>query len=152
MYYLYREFSDPLYFFHVQSEFGGGIRQETVILYPQVVWRYIKILLTARPFDLKYFSYVQEFVTGTIGLILLLYSVTKTRLSYIIFSLLAFLLPTLTGTFSSMPRYILVCFPIFILLSIWSEKSKIFRYTWFTISGILLLLNTVLFIQGYWVA
>ncbi len=152
MYYLYREFGDPVYFFHVQSEFGGGVRQETLVSYPQVIFRYIKILLTARPFDFKYFSYVQEFVVGIIGLLTILYSANKARLSYIIFSVLAFLLPTLTGTFSSMPRYILVCFPIFILLATWAEKSKIFRYTWFIGSSILLILNTILFIQGYWVA
>ncbi len=152
MYYLYREFGDPLYFFHVQSEFGGGVRQETLVSYPQVIFRYIKILLTARPFDLKYFAYVQELVVGIIGLIAILYSTKKVRVSYVVFSVLAFFLPTLTGTFSSMPRYILVCFPIFILLATWAEKSKIFRYTWFIGSSILLVLNTILFIQGYWVA
>lgn len=151
MYYLYKDFGDPLYFFHVQEEFGG-VRQENLITYPQVAWRYIKILLTARPFDLKYFSYVQDFIVSTVGLIVILYAATKTRLSYVIFALSAFLVPTLTGTFSSMPRYILVCFPLYILLGIWAEKSKIFRYTWLTISVILLMINTILFIQGYWVA
>ena len=152
MAYLYKYFSDPLYFFHVQSEFGGGVRQENLISYPQVVYRYIRILFTTNPVDLKYFSYVQDFVVSIVGLLVLLYSATKTRLSYVVFSLLAFIVPTLTGTFSSMPRYILVCFPLFIVLALWAEQSKVFKYSWFIISGILLVLNTVLFIQGYWVA
>jgi hypothetical protein len=152
MYYLYKDFGDPLLFFSVQEEFGGGVRQQSFISYPQVIWRYIKILATARPFDLKYFTYIQEFLFGTLGLLGLIYSVKKTRFSYVIFALLAFFLPTLTGTFSSMSRYMLVCFPIFILLANWSQKSKIFRYLWFSISGILLVFNTLLFIQGYWVA
>ncbi|MCB9812862.1 MAG: hypothetical protein H6772_00505 [Pseudomonadales bacterium] len=152
MVYLWKKFGDPLYFFHVQSEFGGGVRQESLISYPQVLWRYIKILVTARPFDLKYFAYFQEMVAGTLALIVLFLSARKVRLSYVLFALLAFLIPTLTGTFSSMPRYLLVCFPIFIQLAIWAEKSKRFRYVWFTISSILLIVNTLLFIQGYWVA
>ncbi|GIK83886.1 MAG: hypothetical protein BroJett025_05080 [Patescibacteria group bacterium] len=152
MYYLYKEFGDPLYFFHVQSEFGGGIRQESVVLYPQVVWRYIKILLTARPFDLKYYSYILEFLVGIFGLLGIVLSVTKTRLSCTLFALLAFFVPTITGTFSSMPRYILVCFPIFSILAIWAEKSKVFRYTWFTMSIVLLIVHTVMFVQGYWIA
>lgn len=152
MAYLCKEFGDGLYFFHVQSEFGGGVRQETLISYPQVLYRYIKILLTARPFDLKYFSYAQDLVASTLGLGVIIYSLKKVKLSYVIFSLLAFIVPTLTGTFSSMPRYILVCFPLFILLGDWSSKSKLFRIIWFSISSLLLIVNTVLFIQGYWVA
>ena len=151
MYYLATEFGDPLYFFHVQAEFGG-IREEVVVTYPQVLYRYLKILVTARPFDFKYYSYLQDFIAGTVGLGLLVYSATKVRLSYVIFSLLVFIAPTLTGTFSSLPRYILVCFPLFIVLADWTEKNRLFRYTWFIFSGILLVLNTVLFIQGYWVA
>ena len=152
MWYLNIHFQDGLYFFHVQSEFGGGVRQETFVSYPQVIYRYMKILLTVRPFNFKYFSYLQDFVVSTFGLGMLLYSFKKVKLSYVVFGLLAFFTPTVTGTFSSMPRYILVSFPIFIILAIFSEQSKLFKYLWFISSGILLVLNTVLFIQGYWVA
>jgi len=150
MFYLWQKFDDPLYFFHVQSEFGGG-RQENLILYPQVVYRYLKILITARPFDFKYLAYIQEFISGTIGLILILYSSKKIKLSHLIFVLGAFFVPTLTGTFSSMGRYILVCWPIFFVISDWLKNKKI-RYLYFIISTLFLVINTVLFIQGYWVA
>jgi hypothetical protein len=151
MLFLYLKFGDPLYFFHVQSEFGGT-RQESLVSYPRVVYRYIKILLTARPFNLIYFSSVKELVVGVFGLATILLSFKKVKFSYFIFALIAFILPTLTGTFSSMSRYILVSFPIFIVLAGWVERSKFFRYTWFIFSGILLILNTMLFIQGHWVA
>lgn len=150
MSYLYFKFNDPIYFFHVQSEFGGG-RQESLILYPQVVFRYIKILLTARPFDLKYFTYVLEFIAGTIGLLAILFSIKKFKISHLIFSLGAFFIPTLTGTFSSMPRYILVCFPLFFFIGM-NLKNKQSKIIYLAISSILLLINTILFIQGYWVA
>jgi len=151
MAFLQVKYGDPLYFFHVQVEFGG-IRQESLVIYPQVVYRYIKILLTARPFNFSYFSSVSELITGIGGLVLILLSYKKVKISYFLFALLAFILPTLTGTFSSMPRYVLVSFPIFIFLALWSEKSPWFKYSWFIISGILLVFNTVLFIQGIWVA
>jgi hypothetical protein len=150
MTYLWLRFDDPLYFFHVQSEFGGG-RQESFIYYPQVLFRYIKILITARPFDLKYLAYVQEFIAGTLGLIILFIASKKTRLSHLFFALGAFFIPTLTGTFSSMPRYILISWPIFFVIAGWLENKKT-RYLYFLISTIFLIINTILFIQGYWIA
>lgn len=151
MFYLDKTFDDPIYFFHVQSEFGG-IRQESLVLYPQVVWRSLKVLWTARPFDFRYFTYIQEFLAGTMGLGLILWGFTKKiKLSYLIFALGVFFLPPLTGTFSSMPRYILVCFPIFIVLADFLKNKKVL-YAYLGISGIALATNLILFIQGYWMA
>jgi hypothetical protein len=151
--FLYHEFHDPLYFAHVQSSFGAG-RQAKLIFYPQVVYRSFMILMTARPYDWKYFAYAQEFLAGTLGLIgiLLAMRVKKVRPSYSLFAIAAFLLPTFTGTFSSMARYILVCFPLYFLLTNFVQKRHIFSVLLLSISIILLIINTVLFIQGYWVA
>jgi Gpi18-like mannosyltransferase len=151
MVFLNQYFNDPFYFAHVQSAFGAG-RESRVILYPQVLFRSLKILLTSRPFDWKYFSYVQDFLAGTAALVPLLLISKKVKLSFTVFSLLSFLLPTLTGTFSSMPRYLLLCFPLFIWLGMRMEKNKVFRWLWFPTTLFFLLLNTLLFIQGYWVA
>ncbi len=147
------EFHDPLYFAHVQKEFGAG-RQEQLVFYPQVVWRALHILFTARPFDWRYFAYVQEFFTGTVLLVLLLMSKLSkhVRWSYMFFALAAFFLPTLTGTFSSMPRYFLACFCTFIFLAEYLQKVRVAKYIWLLISFIFLLINTLLFIQGHWVA
>ena len=151
MFYLWKNFGDPLYFFHVQSEFGAG-RQESLILLPQVIWRYLKILWTARPFDWKYFSYLQDLLLSLGGLGALLVWWKKIRPSYLVFSLAAFILPTLTGTLSSMPRYLLVCFPLFMLLGEFYQKKLGWSYLLLTVSAILLIINTILFVQGYWVA
>lgn len=150
MTYLQFRFGDALYFIHVQSEFGGG-RQESLVLYPQVVWRYIKILLTARPFDFKYFAYVQEALAGTIGLLFLYFASKKVKLGQLAFCVGAFFLPALTGTFSSYPRYVLVIWPIYFLLAEKLQSSR-WQFLYFPLSIGLLILNTVLFIQGYWVA
>lgn len=160
MFYLYKTFNDPLYFFHVQNEFGAS-RQTSLVLFPQVIWRYLKILWTVRPFDLKYFAYLQEFLVSLWALYILIIASIKNfkkeikmDWSYLIFAFGAYFLPTLTGNLSSMPRYILVCFPIFIYLSeIWQKnKKKWLIILYLTINLVLLIINTVLFIQGYWVS
>lgn len=151
MVFLSKRFGDPLAFFHVQSSFGAG-RQTPLIPYPQVVWRAVKILATTQ-WNFRYVTSIQEFLAGTLPLIALFCAYrTKVRLSYLVFALLCFFLPPLTGTFSSMPRYILVCFPLFLLLTQYMYPRKFYLYTWIFCSGALLLLNTMRFIQGYWVA
>ncbi len=155
MVYLWRTFGDPLFFFHVQSEFGAG-RQESVVLLPQVLWRYIKILLTYRPIDLKFHAFVQEFVLSLVSIVLMIMNGKKIRPSILLFSGLAWLLPTLTGTFSSMPRYILACPAFFVAFILILESNRVRApwLKWLVISlGLAwMVVNGTLFIQGYWVA
>ncbi len=150
MAFLYQQFHDPLYFFHVQNAFGAG-RETTLVLYPQTWWRALRILLTARPFDLKYYTYVMEFLAGTLGIIGVLLSFRVTRVSYAFFSLCAFLLPTLTGTFSSLPRYLLPCISIFLLLTHALHRRKFALIVYLLLSTFFFFINVVLFLQGYWV-
>ncbi len=152
MFFLNIHFHDPLYFVHVQASFGSGRSTNHLVSYPQVVLRSVKILFTARPFDLHYWAYIQEFLAGTLGLIVLIASIRFTKFSHVFFALCAFILPTLTGTFSSMPRYLLVCFPIFVVLAELQHKRPKLGIVWFVLSCGLLIFNTILFIQGYWVA
>ncbi len=145
-------FRDPFYFAHVQASFGSGRSTQVLVTYPQVVYRALHILITARPFNLRYWSYIQEFIAGTLALVLIFLSARTVRFSHLFFALGAFIIPTLTGTFSSMPRYILICFPIYIILAQLLQKNRKLAIVWLTISGVILILNTMLFIQGYWIA
>jgi len=149
--YLQRNFNDPLYFFSVQSQFGAG-REQSIILYPQTAWRATKILLTARPFDWKYYAYTQEFLVGIVGLIAIIWSAKYVKPAIWLFSLLTFLLPTLTGTFSSMPRYFLTSYSVFLALAVVLSTRSRLAVILLLLSTIWLILNTMLFIQGYWVA
>ncbi len=151
MVYLAQTFGDPLYFLHVQSEFGAG-RTESLVIYPKVLWRSIKILLTLNPLTLRYYSSALEFLAGSLGLLGLVVSAWKVRLSYLIFALGAFFLPTFTGTFSSMPRYLLVCFPLYLLLIELLATRPQLRSIVLGIFIVSLVVNTILFIQGYWVS
>jgi hypothetical protein len=149
--FLWQNYSDPLYFFSVQSRFGAG-RQTNLILLPQTFYRSLRILLTARPFDWKYFSYVQDLFISTAFLLGIIFSWKKLKIEYSIFSLLVYLLPTLTGNLSSMPRYMLAIFPVFMWWAqLVSEKPK-WQIIYYPVTIALLAINTILFVQGYWVA
>ncbi|MDA1079237.1 MAG: hypothetical protein O2840_00940 [bacterium] len=155
MSFLQYEFSDPLYFFHVQSEFGSG-RQESLILLPQTLWRGVKILATV-PISRIWLTYAQELLLTVLAFTTLAYGYWKRQqlkvpTSWLIFTLGVLVLPTLTGTLSSMPRYILVAFPLFYIWSQLLLKNTLARVILILLSVSLLIYNALLFIQGYWVA
>ena len=121
-----------------------------MILIYQVFWRYLKMILTSK-LDFLYFAVWLELLVaiGFLVLLVLAYR-AKVRPSYIIFSVLAYFIPTLSGTFSSLPRYCLILFPAFIYLGM--LKSKFIRTIILAVFGILLVASAMLFFRGYWVA
>ncbi len=150
MVYLKIKFTDPLLFWHVQPVFGAQRLGSSIILPPQVIYRYIKIFLTVNISSLAFLNAFFEFFTFILGIILLsLAHKLKVRLSYLIFSWPCLILPSLTGTLSSMPRYILICFPIFIVLGI--IRNKFVKLLILLFSFCFLSLFMILFTRGYWV-
>lgn len=151
MAYLQIAFGDALYFWHAQPVFGAERSGSGIVLLPQVFYRYFKILKTVR-FGSEVFliSFLECFFT--VGSILCLIGAhfKNIRLSYLIFSWFSILIPTLSGTFSSMPRYVLMAFPIYLYFS--SVKSTILKIVILTVSAILLIVLTSLFARGHWVA
>lgn len=109
------------------------------------------MILTVDKTNPIYFTVWLELVISLYALGLLIWAyIKKVRPSYLIFSFISFIIPTLTGTFSSMPRYVLVLFPIFIVLAL--IENKYLRYFIFSIHIILLFICTMLFTRGYWIA
>lgn len=150
MYFLKVHYHDPLAFFHVQPFFGAQRSGDKIILLYQVFWRYLKMIFTTKK-DILYFTVWQELFTAISFIFLLIISYkNKIRLSYLVFSVCAFLSPTITGTFSSLPRYVLILFPCFILLG--TIKNKLLRNLLLLFFGVLFLFNASLFFRGFWVA
>lgn len=144
MTYLSSKFSDALMFLHVQPLFGAERSGGKLILLPQVIWRYLKILFTADPTTLLYARSLLELVI-TLGALVLLYKVWKTRpIHETLLASTLILLPTLTGTLSSMPRYALLAIPIFIVLSesINTRVPKLFILAFLIVQVILLTIFT----------
>lgn len=151
MVYLQINFNDALYFWHAQPLFGAGRSGTTIVLLPQVIWRYLKILLTADFGKMGYWTAVFEVTFFILTCSLLLYArKLKVRFSYLLFAWLVVLLPTLSGSLSSMPRYVLQAFPVFITLGLGlnTKYSLIFQ----AISAIFLIVFLAQFISGIWVA
>lgn len=144
---------DPIAFYRLQ-ELVGEQHQSGIILYPQVMFRYIKMLLTVDILNPIYQTVFLEFVTGIIFMFLPIYGYfKKIRLSYIFFAFVGFLTPTIQGSFSSLPRYILVFFPSFMAMAILSNSwPKWLRLTVTLFFLCWLSIETALFLRGYWVS
>jgi len=143
--------NDPLAFAHAQEGFAQG-RTDKVVLPYQVAFRYVKMLtsisLQNRIYSTLAFESFISLSFIAVGVIM----VFKFRSSYALYTLSSLILPTLTGTLTSMPRYALLVFPVFIFLGKYLAKSRILRWIYFTGSLVLAVYFLALFSRGYWVA
>lgn len=148
MYFLWRQFGDPLAFIHVQSMFGAGRSGGEIVLLPQVIYRYLKILLTVSPISLLFQRALLELVVASCFLVILIRRWRVLPLSWSIYLLGSILLPTLSGTLSSLPRYALVLAPFLIAPPQVNAKSIAIILA----SLVLLLILFSLFVSGQFVA
>ncbi|MEX2028836.1 MAG: hypothetical protein WD988_05045 [Candidatus Curtissbacteria bacterium] len=140
--YLYLKFGDPLYFSTVQS-----VWHRSYVNPISTIWSYI----TVSPFNKPFNDYLD--VASTLGFLLILaFGFKRIPRSWWLFSLFAILLPASTGTLTSMPRYVLAAFPVFILMGIYlKDRTALKAITW----GIFLTMQTalaILFVNGFWTA
>lgn len=158
MAYLVRTIGDPLFFYHAQPAFGAN-RSTGIILLPQILYRYIRIFTTAPP-DFVYAVALFELITFTLVFSVLLYDLYKIwhakagskrtqRLGLSLFSLAILLFPTLTGTFSSLPRYALFSVAFFVRLA--EMRSSLLKTTVLLLFISAHIAALTLFIQGYFV-
>lgn len=154
MTFLASAYQNPFAFLSAQSYFGNSRAATiwTLVSPVQVAYRYVHILLTVDPRLYSYRLAILEVSSFLFGLTILTLITVKRKFSssWVIFSWLSFLLPTLTGTFQSLPRYLLPIFPIYLYLAQIKQVSvKIFLLTIF---GLLQFLLTIFFLRGYFVA
>jgi Gpi18-like mannosyltransferase len=154
MLYLNSTAGDPLAFFHNLSIFGAQ-RQSSLVLFPQVFYRYLFKVLPAINYNYfpVVFSTYLEFIVASVFLVLVVTSFMKLRLSYTLYLSFAYLISTLPGSFSSFSRYALVLFPGFILMSIYLIKApRLLKAVIFSGLFVALGIATTLFVRGYWIA
>lgn len=151
MVYLQTKFGDALYFWHAQSAFGAERAGEQLVFPLQVIWRYMKILTSVSLVKEEFWVAFWEFTSLFAGVIGLWIAIKKhIRVSYLIFAWCLLILPLLTGTLSSFPRYILPLFPVYIVLgSLNSRSSRLALLILFTLLQIWF---SIQFIRGHWVA
>lgn len=151
--YQYLTINDPIAFYHLQERVGPQ-HQQGIILLPQVYYRYIKMLSTISFDQPIYQTIILEFFSGILFFFLPIYGYfKKIRFSYLLFAMLGFLLPNIQGSFSSLPRYVLVLFPSFLVMGLWINSiSKVLKIIVLFSLGFMLLMETALFLRGYWIA
>ncbi|NOY14930.1 MAG: hypothetical protein GXP43_01810 [bacterium] len=150
MAFLQIRFGDALIFFHNQSRFLAGRQTDKLILLPQVIYRYLKMFITTPINNPIFFVISLEFWSLVLAIAGLVFLWLKKAPVYLqIYGWLSLILPTLTGTLSSLPRYVLVIFPVFLGLSFLPKRVR-----WFVIgvNAVWLFFAFARFIQGWWIA
>lgn len=150
MYYLSRTTGDPLAFIHVQPQFGMGRSGGEIILLPQVLYRYLRMLLTLSPQTLIYYRVLWELGTFIFFSGVLFKYWSKLGLADKLYSTWVLLLPTFSGTLSSFPRYELVALPLFLVLARYARLRSLYLLVVTNLS--LLIFYLALFTRGLFVA
>ncbi len=154
MYFLWRTTGDPLNFLHAVGVFGDQ-RSTMLVLLPQVFYRYIfKIIPSINYYYFPMvFTTLLEFLMSILFLSLSILSFYKLKLSYSLFLTLGYLIPTFSGSFSSLPRYVLVLFPAYILLAqLIQNKPQPLKILVYSVFLVLLIISTTFFVSGYWIS
>lgn len=150
-FYNLQKWGNAFYFIQAQGNLQNNRSVESVILPIQTVIRYFKILISVNPYLYEWWVAFFELSFFIFSLILFYIGwKKKIRFSYLLFGLFALLIPSLTGTLSGIPRYVLIIFPIFITLAL--IKNKLFKIIYCAISAVLLFLFFMLFSKGYFIA
>lgn len=144
---------DPLAFYNLQKIIGEQHQSGLVIL-PQVFFRYFKMITTFSTENPAFQTVVLELLVGFVFFILpILGYFKKVRYSYLFYAMVGFLLPTIQGSFSSSPRYVLILFPSFLVLAIiLSSLEGWQKALYVAFSTVWLGCEAALFLGGYWVA
>lgn len=147
-YFLWSQFGDPLMFMHVQEMFGANRSGGELILLPQVLYRYAKMVLTVDPTTFLYQRIWLELIFFMGAAYAWFKNLKSNTLEINLYVISSLLLPTLTGTLSSIPRYILVLTPF--LLPQTMKKSHLLLLLTFNVLLMLYLFSH--FAHGTFVA
>jgi len=128
--YLWSRFGDPLMFLHVQSMFGAERSSSELVILPQVLYRYLKMIFTVDSTSFLYQRLWLELISFVLAALAWIYNLKRIPQHISIYVALSLILPTLTGTLSSFPRYVLVLLP-FLLPANMSKSKQYLQYTVF---------------------
>lgn len=141
--FLYQQTGDPFYFISAETHW-----QRTLTIPGIGFWETLKNM--SGSFNSLNISILLDLIFAVFGVGLVLRSFRFLPISFSVYGLLSVLLPLLTPTLSSMPRFLLVVFPIFIVVAFIKNYYLQLIFQLFSIS--LLAIFTALFFAGYWVS
>ncbi len=125
-------------------------KQDEFVFPAIVIYRYIKMFISADPTRLNYWVAFTEFITFFLYLALSAYVAIRIRLSYAVLMFAMIIIVSFTGTLEGTPRYLLHLFPAFMALSyIFSTNKRcIAIIVAFVILGFI---YTTLFTRGHFI-
>ena len=136
--FLYFEFQEPLAFLNTQEFWDRGDKQFPLITLIET-FKHINFLFPKDPLNTIVFL---DFFFSISFLSLLVVALIKNLLnpSLLIFSFISILLPLTTGTVSSMMRYLLPLFPVFIVFGYLSKNNYFYQFLIFCFTYLLSIL------------
>ena len=142
--FLFNKIGDPFYYITAEKSWLRSLAIPGIGF-----WETIKSIATP--------GFVEKNITATLDLLFAVFGVGMVlrsfrflRPSYSIYALASILVPLFTSSLSSIPRFLLPIFPIFILIALVQNKYVIYFYQ--LVSIMLLAAFAMLFINGYWVS
>lgn len=145
------KWGDFLYFIKAHGNFANSRSIDSIVLFPQTIFRYIKILSILHISYYEWWIALLELVIFFFATLLLYIGWRKkVDITYLIFATISFLIPVSSGTFNGLPRYTVVLFPIIIALAL--IKNKVVKLLYMILSPILLFVLIMFFSRGYFVA
>lgn len=142
--YLYNQTGDPFYFITAENYW---LRHFSLPVIP--FWETIKSFATLGFKGINLMAFL-DLIFAIFGVGLVIRSFRFLPLPYSIYGLAAVGIPLFTTSLTSMPRFLLMVFPIFILLALMKNKYLILTYQ--MISLMLLSLFIALFVNGFWIS
>lgn len=146
IYSFYLKFKTGDFFYYLKAEEHW---QRSLSLPVESFWQDLKII-SSQTLSYVTIPVLAEIISLVLGVYLLIKSYRKLRISFFIYFLVSLLLPLLTGKLTSLPRFLIVIFPLFITLAL------LLRGYWFKfyllVSIICLWFSVGMFVNGYWVS
>lgn len=149
-YYLFTRWGDPLMFVHVMSMFSVGRSTGQIILLPQLLYRYFKVLTTVPLLSFGFARALAELGFFALSLFALYKVWRKLPLSSWLFCFCAITFPSLSGTLTSFPRYLLVAIPLFVASSSLLSNKQVWLIS--CLQYAMLIISVALFVQGIFIA
>ncbi len=152
-YYNYIQTNNFLHFIDVQKywvEHGRGGYHNPIA----IIWDYTLRTIQSFPEDKLFIFGSFDFWFTIFALIILIWITVKKifPFSYLFWSWSVLLIPIISGSLVSMPRYVLSFFPLYIILAIWSVQYSLFDKLYTLCSILLLATLYTMFLFQVWVA
>lgn len=143
--YLFQKTGDPFYFLTAENYW-----LRTFTFPGEGIWKSLMGVFSSPLSDDKYLINLTDLLFVVFGVGMVLRSIRFLPKMYVLYALISVSIPLFTPTLTSFPRFLLLVFPIFILVEM--LKNKVLKAVYILISVFLLVWFIIRYINGLWVS